>query len=132
MNALNILIVEDNAMVASLMSELLSMMGHTTCAVEATEAGAVAAAERCAPQLMIVDAQLAAGSGIDAVSTILAKTYVPHLFVSGDAEGVRAAMPHAVILQKPFNEAGLARAIARAVAAIRPAGSEGHPSPDLP
>ena len=53
--ALRVLIVEDEAMIAMMLAEVLRELGHEVCATEATEAGAVAAAARHKPDLMIVD-----------------------------------------------------------------------------
>ncbi len=117
MAALRILVVEDDDMVAMLLTEVLAEMGHEVCAIEATEAAAVAAARRCRPDLMIVDAQLAAGNGIAAVAEILGAGFIPHLFISGDVARVAALRPGAVTIQKPFRVSALARAIERALAA---------------
>jgi two-component system, response regulator PdtaR len=117
MRALSVLVVEDNTMIAMLLAEVLADMGHDVCAIEGTEADAVAAAVRCKPDLMIVDAGLRDGSGVLAVEEILRTGFVPHVFVTGDILGVRALRPGAVAIQKPFREPDLARAIRRAVGA---------------
>jgi two-component system, response regulator PdtaR len=117
MKALRVLVVEDNAMIGLLLAELLEEMGHDVCAIEATEADAVIAAIRYRPDLMIVDARLGDESGVSAVEEILRAGSVPHLFVSGDTSGVRVLRPGAVIIQKPFRESDLARAIQRAIGA---------------
>jgi CheY-like chemotaxis protein len=109
------MVVEDEAMVAMLLAEVLEAMGHEVCAIEATEAGAVAAAIGCRPDLMIVDARLGDGSGVAAVDQILLGLFVPHVFVSGDVSRVRKLKPSAVTIQKPFREADLASAIQRAL-----------------
>src|SRR3954462_9634135 len=62
MKALRVLVVEDDALIAMLLTELLAGMGHDVCATAATEAEAVIAATRYRPDLMIVDAGLASGS----------------------------------------------------------------------
>ena len=116
MTALRVLVVEDEAIVAMLFSDLLVEMGHEVCAIEATEVGAVAAAVRCRPDLMIVDAHLVDGSGTSAVATILRAGFVPHVFVSGDPLTDQPC-PRSVVLQKPFREADLARAIESALGA---------------
>ena len=67
--------------------------------------------------MMIVDARLGDESGISAVEQILCTGFVPHVFVSGDALRVRALLPGAVVIQKPFREADLARAMQRALGA---------------
>ena len=116
MTALRILIVEDEAIVAMLFADLLVAMGYEVCAIEATEAGAIAAAVRCRPDLMIVDAHLVEGSGASAVAAILRAGFVPHVFVSGDRLREQAIALGSVVLQKPFRESDLVRAIERALA----------------
>jgi len=114
MKALRILVVEDDAMIGMLLAEMLLEMGHDVCAVEATEAGAVTAAARFIPDLMIVDVQLGDGSGVSAVEEILRTGFVPHIFASGDNSRIRALRPDAVAILKPFRESDLVRAIHRA------------------
>src|SRR5579859_2223292 len=113
MAPLRILVVEDEVTIGMLLAEVLVGMGYDVCAVEATEEDAVAAAARCGPDLMIVDAWLDEGSGISAIAEILRSGPMPHLFVSGDTARVRAVRPDAVVIQKPFREMELARAIQR-------------------
>ena len=115
MRALRILVVEDEAVIAMLLAEVLTGMGHHVCAIAATEAKAVAAAVRCRPDLMIVDARLRDGSGVAAVEEILRTGFVPHVFVSGDPLRVQALRPGAVVIQKPFFKSDLVRAIQRAL-----------------
>jgi CheY-like chemotaxis protein len=120
MKALRVLVIEDDALIAMLLSELLVGMGHDVCATAATEAEAVSAATRYRPDLMIVDAGLGRGSGVSAVEEILGAGPLAHLFISGDAGKVQTRKPHAVVIRKPFREAELARAIDRALAAAPP------------
>ena len=115
MKALLILLVEDSAIIGMLLAEMLEEMGHKVCAIESQEDEAVIAALRHRPDLMIVDAWLREGSGISAVERISQTTFIPHIFVTGDAAGVKDLVPHAIIIQKPFNEADLVSAIQRAV-----------------
>ena len=58
MKALRVLVAEDDTIVGMLLGELLKEMGHDVCAIEASEADAVAAAIRCKPDLMIIDVRL--------------------------------------------------------------------------
>jgi CheY-like chemotaxis protein len=116
MTRLQVLLVEDDGVVAMLLEHVLSSMGHDVCATEVTEADAVAAAARHRPDLMIVDSRLAEGSGVGAVDGVLRERFVPHVFVSGDALAVRALRPRAVVIEKPFNERELAQAIGLALA----------------
>ena len=112
---LRVLVVEDDALIGMLLGDMLEMMGHEVCAIETTQAGAVAAAARCLPDVMIVDAQLGTGSGIAAVDDIIARRPVPHVFATGDVRAVRAIRPRAVVLEKPFTEASLASAMTQAL-----------------
>jgi CheY-like chemotaxis protein len=121
MKALRVLVIEDDALIAMLLSELLAGMGHDVCATAATEADAVIAATRHRPDLMIVDARLGGGSGVSAVEEILRAGPVAHLFISGDAEKVQTRQPDAVVVRKPFRKAELARAIDTSLAAALPA-----------
>jgi CheY-like chemotaxis protein len=115
MKPLRILVVEDNAVIGMLLSLTLTAMGHEVCAVETSEDGAVAAALRCSPDLMIVDVALGRGSGTSAVATVLQTRHVPHIFMSGAP--VPTDTPGRIVLRKPFVEAELAQAIERAVTA---------------
>lgn len=111
MKPLRVLLIEDELLIALLVTEVLEGMGHNVCATESTEAGAVAAAARCDPDMMIVDARLREGSGVSAVAKILLAGHVPHVFVSGDVAGVKALRPDAVVIQKPFFDSDLDRAM---------------------
>jgi len=110
--ALTLLVVEDDALIGRLLVDVLANLGHVAMIVT-TEDAAVAAAARYRPDLMIVDVTLGDGNGIAAVDQILSKGPMPHIFVSGDPSKVWAARPDAIVLQKPFRQQDLARAIQR-------------------
>jgi DNA-binding response OmpR family regulator len=115
MRTLRILVVEDNAVIGTLLAMMLKEMGHEVCATETTEDGAVAAAMRCNPDLMIVDVTLGSGSGIKAVETIVRTRDVPHIYMSGAP--VRTGRAGSVVLQKPFVESDMILAMERAIGA---------------
>jgi len=115
---LQILIVEDDAVVARLCGQVLEGMGHEVCAIVGDEVDAVAAALRFRPGLMLVDQRLAGGSGVGAVEEILATLFIPHIFVCGNPAPVRLLRPNAVVLRKPFHEAELAAAIEQALTVV--------------
>jgi CheY-like chemotaxis protein len=94
---------------------MLEAMGHDVCAIETTEAAAVTAAAQYRPDLMVVDARIDDGSGVSAVDKILRTGFVPYLFISGNISNIRALRPDAVVLEKPFREPELTRAIQRAI-----------------
>lgn len=109
MKRLRILLVEDDVVISTLIIELLAEMGHDVCATARTELEAVAAAERHAPDLMIVDVVLHVGGGVAAMDAILRRSAMPHIFMTG---GSRQSIPTgATVLYKPFGAAGLAAAL---------------------
>lgn len=111
---LRIVIVEDDALIAMDLADLLIGMGHDVCAIACTEVEAVAAAIRCEPNLMIVDGKLAEGSGVSAMRQILARGFIPHLYITGDPLQILGLAQDAVVIAKPFNMQGLANGIAKA------------------
>jgi DNA-binding response OmpR family regulator len=115
MTPLRILIAEDDAMIAILLSDVLAAMGHEVCAVTETESDTIAAALLYKPDLMIVDEGLRDGSGIAAVAEIGLTKLMPHIFATSDCYRVLKAQPKSIVLQKPFDVQTLVRAIERAV-----------------
>jgi CheY-like chemotaxis protein len=111
MERLRVLVVEDNAIIGMLLAEMLTAMGHLVCGVEATEAGAIEAAAHWRPDLMIVDAELREGNGFAAVRSILTSGPMLHVFISGTVTGIGDL--DAPVIQKPFGEKELVRAIER-------------------
>ena len=85
--------------------------------VVGTEVEAITAARRYKPDLMIADVRLRAGDGISAVTEILRGGAVPHIFLSGDAEGVLARRPDAIVVRKPFRQSSFASAVETALKA---------------
>src|SRR4051795_4858973 len=103
MRVLRVLLVEDEAMIAMLLAEVIDQMGHVVCAVATTEDDAIAAGVRYQPDLMIVDEVLRKGSGVSAVREILRSGPVPHVFVSGESLDDETLSPSAVVISKPFS-----------------------------
>ncbi len=112
--SLRIVIVEDDALIAMDLAELLIGMGYDVPAIARTESEAVAAAAQFEPNLMIVDANLAQGNGVSAMRQILASGFIPHFYVTGDPLRIRDLVKDAVIVAKPFNLQGLTDGIAQA------------------
>jgi DNA-binding response OmpR family regulator len=127
MKALRVLLVEDDQLIGMLLADMLESMGYDVCAVAATEADAATAGAQHRPDLIIADARLGDGSGVSAIEEILRAGFVPHLFMTGNISTVKALRPDAVVLEKPFREAELTRAIQHAldVAATAIAGGNG-------
>jgi CheY-like chemotaxis protein len=130
MKSLRVLVVEDEAIIAYLLAEVLKGMGHEVCAIEGSQEGAIASAERCKPDLMIVDEHLGEGSGLAVVEAVLRGCPTRHIFVSGDTFKIKQLMPDAVVMEKPYYETDLARAIhsAMALPAAPPGGEIERPA----
>jgi CheY-like chemotaxis protein/DNA-directed RNA polymerase specialized sigma24 family protein len=78
-----VLIIEDEAVIAMDLSDLVTNAGHEVVATATTATQAVAAAKRERPDLVLADIQLADGSsGIDAVKEILSSFEVPVIFIT--------------------------------------------------
>jgi two-component system, response regulator PdtaR len=116
MKRLRILVVEDDGMVAFLLGQILEGMGHEACGIESNKAGAIAAAKRLQPDLMIVDEHLGPESGLAVIEAVLQDGPMPHVFVSGDTTRIRSLKPLAIVLEKPYFEPDLEQAIGRALA----------------
>ncbi len=110
---MRILIAEDDAVLGLLLGEILEGLGHTICAIVATEDEAVRGATETRPDLIIVDGRLRDGSGISAMRRILREGPVAHLFMSGDI--ILPLEGAAAVLRKPFSENDLVQAIELAV-----------------
>lgn len=116
---LRVLIIEDEGMIAELYAEVLAALGHDPCAIARSEDEAVTAARACRPDLMLVDQNLAGGTGLGAVRRILRMNPVPYILISGERFGEQKAPGAPAYLQKPFNEQQLVGAIAQALERYR-------------
>ena len=112
--ALRIVIVEDDALIAMDLADLLIGMNHEVCAIARSQTDAVAAASRFQPDLMIVDGTLGEGSGVAAMQRVLELGFVAHFYVTGDPWAVRGLVPDAIVVTKPFTLRELNRAITMA------------------
>lgn len=115
--AMRILIVEDEALVALEVESILAMAGHEPVAVADDLPSALAAAEQAAPDLALVDIQLARGaSGIEVAAALKARG-IPCLFATGNCPEEPRDDLAIGCLHKPFSDRTLTGAV-RAVAAI--------------
>jgi CheY-like chemotaxis protein len=113
---LRILIIEDDGMIAWLISETLVALGHEVCGIANCEDDAVTMAALKRPDLLLVDLHLDVGTGLNAMRRILLDGPVPHIFISGDVVSAEHLGPGALALHKPFQDADLQRAIRKAFA----------------
>lgn len=117
-----ILIIEDEAILAWMIEELLEQAGFHAIEVAASGDQALQAARRRMPGIIISDVNLGAGiDGIEASRAICEESDIPVIFVTGFAADTMAArlereMPRASLLRKPLDGAVLMRAVMRLLA----------------
>ena len=111
---ISILVADDDPLIGPLLRDILLYLGHVVCAITTNEDAAVEAAVHHRPDLIMMDAQLRQGNGIDAMDRIVALIGpTPHIFISGDLHGILARAPGAITLQKPFRIEQIEGAIRR-------------------
>lgn len=115
MRVLRILLIEDDIVMAMLLTMMLEEIGHKVCGTERTAGGAISAAATDRPDLIIADVNLIGGNGIDALDKICLSGFVPHIFASGDIRLVSELKPNAIVVQKPFTYGEMLAAIERAL-----------------
>jgi CheY-like chemotaxis protein len=116
--ATDVLIIEDEPIIAMDLEELVQSCGHRVIGVAATEAEAIAIAKRSRPGLILADINLGlGGDGTNAVSTILQSYYAPVIFVTAYPERLLTgdAIEPAFVITKPFEPLTLAIATYQAV-----------------
>jgi CheY-like chemotaxis protein/DNA-directed RNA polymerase specialized sigma24 family protein len=83
----DVLIIEDDPLIADDLSAVLSEMGHSTIGIAADQGRAIALARQKKPGLILADIDLGGGgSGLTAVQEILQSIDVPIIFVTAHPE----------------------------------------------
>jgi DNA-directed RNA polymerase specialized sigma24 family protein len=116
--ATDVLIIEDEPVIAADIEALVKELGHTVADIAATRTEAVEAVARKTPGLVLADIQLADGSsGIDAVKDILARFNVPVIFITAFPERLLTGeRPEPTFLiTKPFQPETVKAAIGQAL-----------------
>jgi AmiR/NasT family two-component response regulator len=105
-----ILIADDESIIRLGLKRILEEAGHTVYAAE-NGAAAVALAEGCCPDLVILDIKMPEMDGLEAARVLLERTRVPIIFLTayGDQDLVERAarLPIMGYLVKPIKEAEL-------------------------
>ena len=116
--AADVLIIEDEPVIAMDIEELVQSCGHNVVGVATTEIEAVEMAERTRPGLILADINLGlGGDGTSAVSRIMRNHYAPVIFVTAYPERLLTgeALEPAFVITKPFEPMTLAIATYQAV-----------------
>ncbi len=100
-----VLIVEDEALVALTLEDILVEAGYDVCGIAYTPAEALALARKFVPEIAVVDVRLADdGDGIALADALMAMRPLLILFVTGNPAEVRArARSGRGCLTKPFD-----------------------------
>jgi CheY-like chemotaxis protein/DNA-directed RNA polymerase specialized sigma24 family protein len=118
----NVLIIEDDTVIAMDVSTIVRSAGHTVIGVADNVAGALALAAEQRPDLILADVQLKGGdSGIDAVERILKDIKTTVIFVTGFPEALLTGdRPEPTFLiTKPFDPEVLTTTIGQALSVTR-------------
>jgi CheY-like chemotaxis protein len=121
--ATDVLVIEDEPIIAMDVRQLVESCGHRVVGVAATEAQAVRLAAAKRPGLILADVNLGAGGdGISAVHRIQQQLKVPVIFVTAYPERLLTAetMEPAFVISKPFEPLALAIATYQAVSSVVP------------
>ncbi len=116
--ATDVLIIEDEPVIAADIEALVRELGHSVVDIAATRTEAVAAVANKMPGLVLADIQLADGSsGIDAVKDILGRYDVPVIFITAFPERLLTGeRPEPTFLiTKPFQPETVKAAIGQAL-----------------
>lgn len=116
--ATNVLIIEDEPVIAADIEALVRDLGHDITSVATTRSEAVAAFKAKRPGLVLADIQLADGSsGIDAVNDILKGADIPVIFITAFPERLLTGeKPEpAFLITKPFQPETVKAAIGQAL-----------------
>jgi DNA-directed RNA polymerase specialized sigma24 family protein len=115
----DVLIIEDEAIIAMDLEAIVSGMGHNVVDVARTRAGAVKLGTRHEPDLILADIQLAdKSSGIDAVNDLLGSLGdVPVIFITAFPERLLTGeRPEpAFLIAKPYTEEQVRAAVSQAM-----------------
>lgn len=114
----NVLIIEDEPIIAADIEGLVEDLGHSVDGIAATQKEAVKAAMAKKPGIILADVQLADGSsGIDAVADILGEYDVPVIFITAFPERLLTGdKPEpAYLISKPFRAENVKAAISQAL-----------------
>ena len=114
----DVLIIEDEPVIAADIEALVRELGHKVLEIAATRGEALDAVARHTPGLVLADIQLADGSsGIDAVKDILGRFDVPVIFITAFPERLLTGeRPEPTFLiTKPFQPETVKAAISQAL-----------------
>jgi CheY-like chemotaxis protein len=114
----NVLIIEDEPLIALDLQKLIQQLGHKVATVARTRDAAVRAARELRPGFILADIMLADGSsGLDAINEILPELETPVIFITAFPQALltgRAPEP-TFFIAKPFSKDAVKAVISQAL-----------------
>lgn len=105
------LIIEDEALIAMTIEEILRDCGFTSFDFASSSEQAIVAARHKCPALITTDVELKLGCGIEAVNAICSGTPIPVIFITGSLSEVLSRMPQHPLISKPFTTEAVMAAV---------------------
>ncbi|MBL6081762.1 response regulator [Belnapia sp. T18] len=126
---MRILVVEDEALIAMMLTDDLETAGHEVIGPVATAAAALTLCEAVLPDLALLDVNLAGGdNGVALACDLFARWHLPVVFASSKPVNVLQEAPAALgIIHKPYRT----ETVLRSVEVVR-AVLDGRNPPDMP
>jgi CheY-like chemotaxis protein len=116
--ATDVLIIEDEMLIALDLEQLVENLGHHTIGIARTRAEAIALAKQRRPGLILADIQLADGSsGLEAVNDLLNTFEVPVIFITAHPERfLTGERPEpAFLIAKPYQQSTVSALVSQAL-----------------
>jgi len=116
--ATDVLIIEDEALIALDLENLVESLGHRTMGIARTRSEAIALTKAKRPGLVLADIQLADGSsGLEAVNDLLGSFEVPVIFITAYPERyLTGERPEpAFLISKPYQPSTVSALISQAL-----------------
>jgi CheY-like chemotaxis protein len=116
--ATNVLIIEDEMLIALDLEQLVENLGHRTIGIARTRAEAIELAKARRPGLILADIQLADGSsGLEAVNDLLNTFEVPVIFITAHPERfLTGERPEpAFLIAKPYQQSTVSALVSQAL-----------------
>jgi CheY-like chemotaxis protein len=121
LNGLRLLLVEDEALVAMLVHDIVSGAGASIVYAAPDVEGAIAMLDSEPIDGAILDVNLS-GEMVDAVADELTARNIPFLFLTGyGRSGIAERFPDATVVNKPFEDAHFLAAVSRVLVKERSA-----------
>jgi CheY-like chemotaxis protein len=116
--ATDVLIIEDEILIALDLEQLVENLGHRTIGIARTRAEAIALSKTKRPGLILADIQLADGSsGLEAVNDLLNSFEVPVIFITAHPERfLTGERPEpAFLISKPYQQSTVSALVSQAL-----------------